>query len=443
MNLSEKYRNLAQRAMAGVESLLEANPDGLTKEQMEQANSYAEDHTTYLAQAKTWDEKQVAAHADKEEEVIQDLVGMSGTGEVPGGDPDSLVSQGRNHSELLQQMARATTPAELPAGLSMQYKNYRAWKQHMVDGGDARSWVAQDLRVGTSSAGGNLVPTVIERSFFQVLEAVTGVIDAGARVFVTSGGNPISLPKVAHKTADIPANTLAGVQAATAEGATIGNKGFTTSTVTFNAYKYAGLNDISYEAMEDTAPDLESMIGMMLAENVGYQLNSVFTWGAGAGAAPEGILRSPEAQRTTQMATANTPTWQEILRLVGAIGNYAVGLGSAAHIMQKPAFYKIMETEADSKPVFLMAGNLDKPVKSIYGDPVVFSTFGGEFGTSGAYVDCYGHWPTAYTVRIVNGVRLVRDISAGFEEDVIKYKAVVRADGQFVNKQLVSWLQEA
>ena len=421
------------QARQAAHALIKDNPEGLSAEQQAEFDQLVQDAAGQFAQRDALSKlDEQSTFDDKRSEVVQDLVGMSTTGEAPS--PEEQARAGRNHGEILQRMATSEGLAE---SVTMNYQNYRNFKHHLQQGGNAREWVEQNLRgFGAANVGGNLVPTFVENRFFDVLENLTGVLNAGCDVVTTMGHNPIELPKMT----DVPRPTSGTVDAYTAEGGTATSLALGTETVTLNSYKRFGLTNISPELIYSSAPNIEARIGVQLGRWAADNMNNDFSFGSGNNQ-PEGVFNDALTSNEVVLTTRNTPTWPELLRVVGGIGNYPGG-EMAAWLMKRASFYKLMEVDdGDDRPIFWMNGTQDV-TRRLFGDPVVYSTHAGDFDTQNDIVAAYAYWPEAYVVRIVNGVRIERSIEHGFDTDLIYYRVVLHYDGAILNSQLMGWLKE-
>ena len=148
--------------------------------------------------------------------------------------------------------------------------------------------------VATNSAGGFLVPT----GFIPELEknlAYYANLREVSRVIRTSEGNPIQVPTVDDTTQT--GERVAENVAYTAQDVTFGQK-------TLNAYKYTSkLVNASIELVQDSAIDVQGMLGGLLGERIGRIQQTEFTTGTGS-SQPEGCVTSAAAGATAASATA-------------------------------------------------------------------------------------------------------------------------------------------
>ena len=432
----------AERHRQAARKLHEDNPDGLTEEQAaEFQTEFQAAQTAHQQGLALADLAEQADEGDRRAEVIQDLHGMANTGEIPGQPTEQqAVEQRLNHGELLLQMGRAQSPGAVPEGFDIDLRQTSRFLAHTRQGGNARDWVEQNLRVGTPGAGGNVVPTEISTTFVDVLERITGVLNAGAERVITDGGNPIELPTMGEGGTGFQP-TEGTVGAYNAEGAAGSAVNLETGVVRLDAYKRFGLTNISYEAMEDTAPDIQSRIGGFLARWVGRRFNNDTIWGDGNNQ-PVGVLNAPVAGRTATAAGATFAAgeWTDILGAMGLVDDYDGTEEMSGWLMRKGTFYAIQAiTDGDQRPIFPMVPQLD-PVKRLFGSEVTYATYMPALAAN-AYVGVYANWGEAYIVRMVNNIRIERSLEHGFDTDLIYYRAILRYDADWTNKQLAAWLR--
>lgn len=145
-----------------------------------------------------------------------------------------------------------------------------------------RGEIRADLKVGTTTSGGYLVPTQFEKTLVQALNE-NSIMRQLATVFQTDSGSTLYIPSV----------TTHGSAAYIAEEGT-----FTTSDETFGqaslaAYKLATAIKVTEELLNDSAFGLEAYLAKEFGRRFGAaEETAFFTGGGSASNQPTGIITS-------------------------------------------------------------------------------------------------------------------------------------------------------
>ena len=165
------------------------------------------------------------------------------------------------------------------------------------------------LSVGTNADGGYLVPTTLLTTIEKALTDYVELRSVG-EVLRTTSGNPVDWPTV-----NDTGNTgeLLGENTAADDN----DAKPTFAKLTLNAYKYSSkLLRVSYELFEDSAIDLNRVIGEILGERLGRKQAVDFTTGDGS-SKPNGIVTASAAGVTA--AATNAITFDELMGLIHAV----------------------------------------------------------------------------------------------------------------------------
>lgn len=150
--------------------------------------------------------------------------------------------------------------------------------------------------VATSSDGGAFVQNEAIRTFEEVLLAYGGM-RANATVIRTETGGNLPWPKV---------DDTGSKGRILAENTAADNLSVGTGTVTLGAFKYTSdFVKVSMELLQDSFMDWDSYLMRQLATRIARIQNDHFTFGATAGATPEGVLTN-ESTYLDGVTTADT-----------------------------------------------------------------------------------------------------------------------------------------
>lgn len=164
----------------------------------------------------------------------------------------------------------------------------------------------------TAAAGGYMVPTELANIWIKTLAAWGPMYDPGVTSeLVTSGGYTITMPTV---------NDVATAVAKHSEGVTLTDDGGVDATFgekTLSAYAYnTEWIRVSKELVEDSAFNVEQILGELLGERLARRLNVELTVGDGNGD-PNGVVTASTAAITA--AAANAITQDELLDALHAV----------------------------------------------------------------------------------------------------------------------------
>jgi HK97 family phage major capsid protein len=286
----------------------------------------------------------------------------------------------------------------------------------------------RDLTVGTASAGGNTVPTSFYGQLVQHMVANGALLGAGVTVLNTTSGENLEIPKTtAHSSA-----------ALVSEAGSISESDPTFGKVTLGAFKYATSFQVSSELLADSGVDLTGY----LAEQAGAALGRAF------GAA---IVVGDGSSKPNGIVTAST---------MGVTGPVGVSGGFGAHgtadqggdvlinlfhsviapYRNRPTCGWLMNDKTaavirkikDGNDQYLwqpglVAGQPDQILaRPVTIDPNVADQ------ANGAISVVFGDF-SKYYVRIAGGVRFERSDDYAFANDLVTFRAIMRADGDLVD----------
>lgn len=155
-------------------------------------------------------------------------------------------------------------------------------------------WESRAQSVGTSTAGGFLVPEGFSGALEASMKAFGGMRQAST-VFATDSGNDLPWPTV---------NDNSNVGELLAENTGAAEQDVTFGQIVFKAYKYSSkLVRVSLELLQDSAFSMDSLLAELFGERIGRITNTHFTTGDNAGK-PQGVVTASSAGVTAASATA-------------------------------------------------------------------------------------------------------------------------------------------
>jgi HK97 family phage major capsid protein len=279
----------------------------------------------------------------------------------------------------------------------------------------------RDLTVGSATAGGDTRPTSFSGRLWAHLIEVANVINAGATVITTDGGEDFGLPTTtAHSTA-----------ALTAEGAAISESDPAFVKRTLGAYKYAVLLQVSSELVTDTGVDLEGYIAMQAGRAVGNSFGTHLVTGTGS-SQPYGIATGSTLGVTGGAGVSGAFTADNLIDLhYSVIGPYR-NSPSCAWLMRDATMGAVRKLKGSDNNYLwqpgLVVGAPDTLLgKGVYTDPNVAAV------ALSAKSVFFGDM-SAYHVRVVNDVRFDMSAEYAFNADLITYRCTLRGDGTLLDR---------
>ncbi|HMG30687.1 MAG TPA: phage major capsid protein [Jiangellaceae bacterium] len=282
----------------------------------------------------------------------------------------------------------------------------------------------------TTGAGGNTVPTSFYDRLMAHLVEVSAILQAGATVLRTDSGEQLQVPKTTgHSTAVL-----------TAEAASLSASDPAFGQATLGAYKYGVLIQVSRELIDDTGVDLEGYLAMQAGRALGNAFGADAITGNGS-AKPTGILNNSTLGVTgptgangglgATSATANQGGDLLYDLFYSVIAPYRASQ-SCAWIV-RDATMAVLRKIKDTTGQYIfqpsmVAGTPDTLVgKPIYTDPFVPAI------ATGAKSIIFGDL-SQFFVRIAGGVRFERSDEYAFANDLVTFRALLRADSVLVDQ---------
>jgi HK97 family phage major capsid protein len=285
--------------------------------------------------------------------------------------------------------------------------------------------------VGTSSAGGYLVPEGFRQSIVERQKAY-GAVQEVATVIQTSTGAALPWP-----TNDDTAN----VGALLAENTQATEQDLTLGTAQLGAYKYTSkIVRVSLEFMQDVDwLNVEQFIGRKFAERLGRIHNQHWTTGTGT-AQPQGIVTGATSGVTAAGAAAITA--DELIDLQHSV-DPAYRNERSRFMLSDTALKLVRKLKASGTGEYLFQTSTSADMPSLLaGSPFVINNDMAAPAT-GVKSVLYGDFEAGYVVRLVRAFDLIRlneryadygqvgfigfDRADGLVQDANAYKALTQA----------------
>lgn len=286
----------------------------------------------------------------------------------------------------------------------------------------------RDLSKLTAGAGGNVVPTGFYNRLVAHLIETSAIMQAGATVLSTTSGEVIQVPKTtAHSNAGIVTEAGAIAESDPAFG-----------QVSLGAYKYGTLIQVSRELLTDAGVDLEGYLAMQAGRALGNAFGAHTITGTGS-SQPRGVVTDATVGVTGPTGTATTFGSQStagqgadllIDLFHSVISPYRMSQACRWIMDDNTAgmVRKIKTTEGQYiwQPSVIVGQPdtiLGKPVLT---DPNVATP------AANAKSVIFGDM-SQYFVRLAGGVRFERSDDFAFGNDLVTFRALMRADAALVD----------
>lgn len=277
------------------------------------------------------------------------------------------------------------------------------------------------LTVGTATAGGDTVPTAFYDRLVEHLIQVSAILQTHPTVLNTASGEPLQIPKTtAHPTASL-----------TTEGGTLGGTDPAFGQLTLGSYKYSVMIQLSRELITDSGVDLEGYLARACGRALGNKIGADLVVGNGSGA-PQGIVPVASAGVTGATSVVGVPNADNLIDLMYSVIPQYRNSPSCMWMMADTTIATIRKFK-DGEGRYLWQPSLQIGVpdtllgKVLVTDPNVAAT------ALSAKSVIFGDFST-YFVRFVGGARFERSDEFAFDEDLVTFRALMRADGNLVDR---------
>jgi HK97 family phage major capsid protein len=278
----------------------------------------------------------------------------------------------------------------------------------------------RDLSKLTAGAGANTVKTGFYEKLMAHMIEVSGILSAGPTLLSTTSGEQIQVPKTtSHSTA-----------ALIAEAATLTESDPVFGQVPLDAYKYAMSVQVSTELVTDTSVDLLGYLAMQAGRAVGNAFGTHAITGTGT-SQPNGIVTAATLGITGGTGVSGAFTFDNLIDLFFSVIAPYRNSPSCGWLMRDASMgtaRKLKDTNGSY--LWAPAASVGAPdtilSKPVYTDPnvaaVALSAKSVVFGDI-----------SQYFVRMVNGIRFERSDDFAFQNDLVTFRCILRADGDLVD----------
>ena len=285
--------------------------------------------------------------------------------------------------------------------------------------------VSNDLKIGSDTEGGYLVPDEFERTLVQALEE-ENVIRTLAKVITSSNGEK-KIPVVATK----------GTALFVDEEGPIPMSDDTFGQVILSAYKLATMIKVSEELLNDRAFNLEAYIAQAFAGRIGSREEEVFLTGDGVGK-PTGILASTGGgQLGVTTASATAITIDEVLDLFYSLKS---PYRKKATFIMNDSTVKAIRKLKDSTGQFLWQPSIKEATPdTILGRPLVTSAYAPEIGAGNKPI-AFGDF-SYYWIADREGRMFKKLVEIYASTGQVGFLATQRVDGKLILLEAIKVLQ--
>lgn len=331
--------------------------------------------------------------------------------------------------------ARSGTPAVETAEESLVEAEQRALRAFIAGDEKALEFHAPTaeqravMAKGAAGTGGNLVPTTMYDSIVKSLRDLSSVMQAGATVVNTAGGEDIA----------VPTSNAFPSAAIVAENGAFGASDSTFGQVLLKAFKYGFISQASVELLADSAFSAEAYVAQVGAEALSHGINTDFIVGAGSTSAPQGILGTNSATAGHTLAVKGVITFDDVMDWYHSVQRQYRQNG--AWIVDDSFVLAVRKLKDTTNQYLWQPGVSAGAPDTILGRPVLTDVAVPDFGaTTVAKMGAFGDFKRGYLVRLAGGVRVERSTEYAFANDLVSWKFALRADGRIVDTNAIKIL---
>lgn len=277
---------------------------------------------------------------------------------------------------------------------------------------------ARDLTKGSSTAGGNTVPTSFYGQLWAHLIETSAIRQTRVRQIRTASGENLQVPKTtSHSSA-----ALIG------EGNTITESDPAFGQVTLGAFKYGLSIQVATELEQDTGVDLAGYLAMQAGRALANATGTHFVTGDGS-SKPLGIVTASTLGVTGGDGVAGAFTSDNLIDLYySVIAPYRI---NGEWLMSDGAL-KAARKLKDSDNQYIWAPGLTAGEPSILLGRPVFNDYNMAAPALDAKSVLFGDF-SAYMIRDVAGVRVERSVDFAFQNDLVTWRFLLRTDGDLID----------
>lgn len=277
--------------------------------------------------------------------------------------------------------------------------------------------VTRALSSSTASDGaGNTIDSPLWSEFLIPLRDSSSILEAGARIIVTESGESIDIPYL---------KSFGEAESDTGESATMSGTDPEFGMVPWSTSKKDQVIYVPRELTEDSAIDIETLVGSLVGLNVGMKV----------GAAASASVAASAVAGVTGAATKFVPqSFDEIIDLEHSVPRvYRKGASFVANDSLTKSLRKIKDN--NGQYMWQPATQLDEP-DMLNGKPYITDAFLAD-PAADAVPMLFGNFKMGVWVRMVGSLRLERSDQAAWAKDQIGFKGVLRTGQAVVDANAV------
>ncbi len=287
----------------------------------------------------------------------------------------------------------------------------------------------RDLSKLSAGAGANTVPTSFYGQLVQHLVETGAFMGAGVTVLNTASGENLEIPKTtSHSSA-----------AKIAETASITESDPVFGKVTLGAYKYATAFQVSSELVQDSGVDLEGYLASQAGQALGLALGDAIVNGDGSGD-PNGVVTASSLGVTGAAAIGGGLGTQStagqgldyIIDLVHSVIAPYRRSSACGFLMSDPTAAKVRKLKNSEGVYAWQPSNIVGMPDRLLNFPVTIDTFVPDMAADAKSI-IFGDF-SKYFVRMAGPIRFERSDDYAFANDLVTFRAVLRADGNLVDQ---------
>jgi HK97 family phage major capsid protein len=299
---------------------------------------------------------------------------------------------------------------------------------------EQRSLGAGSVQGNITTTAGPTVPVDFYDRLLAFLVQVSGIMQTGPTIMHTPGGETINIPVVsAH-----PAPAGSGI---TAEGAAIASGDPSFATQTLASVKFGWFGQVSRELLDDTGIDLLGYLAMAAGRAVGNDLgNALINGGGVSGSLLSGSGKITQFTTGTATGTLGVPGYKDLVNLQYSVTAPYRQSRSCYWLMQDQTVGQLRTiVDTVGRPIWEPSTVLGSP-DLLLGKPLVADPFMPATALSGVTNIVFGDF-AQFVIRLIGGVRFERSDDYAFNEDLVSFRALTRADGRLTDQYALAALK--
>jgi HK97 family phage major capsid protein len=319
--------------------------------------------------------------------------------------------------EARELYGKAAAPAGAPA-VKSEDDILRSMASGEIRSHEFRMPERRDLTVGTGSQGGYTVPTFMGQLHEHMIETAQ-ILQTNVTVLNTASGESIQ----------IPTTSTYSTAAIISEGGSVTESNPAFGQVTLDAYKYGFSVQVSAELEQDASFPLAAFLARQGGVALGNATGAHFIVGTGS-SQPKGVVPASTLGVTGANSASGAFTADNLIDLYYSV--IAPYRANGTWMMSDAAIAAARKLKDATSGQYLWTPGLGSAEPdTLLGKPVIADTNVVDPAATAKSV-IFGDL-SGYYVRLVNGVRVERSVDFAFQNDLVTYRFLLRADGDLVD----------